>query len=258
MQIISEILSAENNDENIINNLIIICKLLYVSNINNKIKQKIFVDIISKQNLISIDDFWEVYNRENISLLNEMNKEYINGIFYLNKNELFMAYKSLLKSKRYKNAIDIYLKYCFLLINQNKINDINFKEIYTNLKEMNEKAPLLFNDFYLDFSSFVSYKVFKDRIDYKEIMDLLQKFINKYSGKNKIIYLDDISYRFIISELCQLLKEKRDKNNNLIICGELKLNELEEITCEDKNNVLNDVFKDLIEHKNTQFYINEF
>ena len=258
MQIISEILSAENNDENIINKLIIICKLLYVSNINNKIKQKIFVDIISKQNLISIDDFWEVYNRENISLLNEMNKEYINGIFYLNKNELFMAYKSLLKSKRYKNAIDIYLKYCFLLINQNKINDINFKEIYTNLKEMNEKAPLLFNDFYLDFSSFVSYKVFKDRIDYKEIMDLLQKFINKYSGKNKIIYLDDISYRFIISELCQLLKEKRDKNNNLIICGELKLNELEEITCEDKNNVLNDVFKDLIEHKNTQFYINEF
>ena len=258
MQIISEILSAENSDENIINNLIIICKLLYVSNINNKIKQKIFVDIISKQNLISIDDFWEVYNRENISLLNEMNKEYINGIFYLNKNELFMAYKSLLKSKRYKNAIDIYLKYCFLLINQNKINDINFKEIYTNLKEMNEKAPLLFNDFYLDFSSFVSYKVFKDKIDYKEIMDLLQKFINKYSGKNKIIYLDDISYRFIISELCQLLKEKRDKNNNLIICGELKLNELEEITCEDKNNVLNDVFKDLIEHKNTQFYINEF
>ena len=89
-------------------------------------------------------------------------------------------------------------------------------------------------------------------------MDLLQKFINKYSGKNKIIYLDDISYRFIISELCQLLKEKRDKNNNLIICGELKLNELEEITCEDKKNVLNDVFKDLIEHKNTQFYINEF
>ena len=258
MQIISEILSAENSDENIINNLIIICKLLYVSNINNKIKQKIFVDIISKQNLISIDDFWEVYNRENISLLNEMNKEYINGIFYLNKNELFMAYKSLLKGKRYKNAIDIYLKYCFLLINQNKINDINFKEIYTNLKEMNEKAPLLFNDFYLDFSSFVSYKVFKDKIDYKEIMDLLQKFINKYSGKNKIIYLDDISYRFIISELCQLLKEKRDKNNNLIICGELKLNELEEITCEDKNNVLNDVFKDLIEHKNTQFYINEF
>ena len=123
---------------------------------------------------------------------------------------------------------------------------------------MNEKAPLLFNDFYLDFSSFVSYKVFKDKIDYKEIMDLLQKFINKYSGKNKIIYLDDISYRFIISELCQLLKEKRDKNNNLIIYGDLKLNELEEITCEDKNNVLNDVFKDLIEHKNSQFYINEF
>ena len=261
VQIMNEILSdeinEENDEENKINNLIIIIKLLYISNINNKLKQKIFIDIITKQNLISIETFWEIYNREKLSLINDINKEYINGMYYLSKNNLFKAYKSFLNSKKYKNALDTYLKYCLSLIKENN-NDINFKEIYINLKSINEKAPLLFNEFYLDFSQFVSYKVFKDKIDYNEIMTLLNKFIYKYSGKDKIIYLDEISYRYIINELCQILKEKREKNENLIICGNIKLNELEAIFCEDRNNLLNDVFKDLIEHKNVQFLIDEY
>ena len=262
VQIMNEILSDEinneNDEENKINNLIIIIKLLHISNINNKLKQKIFIDIISKQNLISIETFWEIYNREKLSLINDINKEYINGMYYLSKNNLLKAFKSFLDSKKYKNALDTYLKYCLSLIKENNINDLNFKEIYTNLKSINEKAPLLFNEFYLDFSQFVSYKVFKDKIDYKEIMTLLNKFIYKYSGKDKIIYLDEISYRYIINELCQILKKKREKNENLIICGNIKLNELEAIFCEDRNNLLNDVFKDLIEHKNVQFLIDEY
>ena len=257
-EILSDEISNENDEENKINNLIIIIKLLYISNINNKLKQKIFIDIISKQNLISIETFWEIYNKEKVSLINDINKEYINGMYYLSKNNLFKAYKSFLNSKKYKNALDTYLKYCLSLIKEKNNNDINFKEIYINLKSINEKAPLLFNEFYLDFSQFVSYKVFKDKIDYKEIMTLLNKFIYKYSGKDKIIYLDEINYRYIINELCQILKEKREKNENLIICGDIKLNELEAIFCEDRNNLLNDVFKDLIEHKNVQFLIDEY
>ena len=258
IQIISEILSGEidkENEENKINGLIIIIKLLHISNINNKLKQTIFIDIISKQNLISIEAFWSIYNKEKLSLLNDINKEYINGMHYLNKNNLLKAFKSFFESKKYKIALDIYLKYFFSLINN---DDINFKDIYTNLKSLNEKAPYLFNDFYLDFSQFISFKVFKDKIDYNEIMALLNKFIYKYSEKNKIIYLDEISYRYIIKELCELLKEKREKNENLIICGNLKLNELGDITCEERNNLFNDVFKDLIEHKNIQFLIDEY
>ena len=257
MQIISEILSCEindKNDENIINDLIIIIKLLHISNINIKLKQKIFVDIISKQNLISIEAFWSLYNKENLSLLNKINKEYINGMYYLTKNDLLKAFKSFFESKKYKIALDIYLKYFFSLID----NNINFQDVYTNLKSLNEKAPFLFNDFYFDFSQFISFKVFKDKINYNEIMTLLNKFIYKYSGKNKSIYLDEISYRYIVKELCELLKKKREKNENLIICGNLKLNELGDIAYEERNILFNDAFKDLIGHKNIQFLLDEY
>ena len=37
-----------------------------------------------------------------------------------------MAFKSLLKSKKYKNALDTYLKYFFSLIREDKFNQINF------------------------------------------------------------------------------------------------------------------------------------
>ena len=258
MQIISEILSGEindKNDENKINDLIIIIKLLHISHISNKIKQKIFVDIISKQNLISIESFWDMYDKEKLTLLNDINKEYINGIYYLTKNNLLKAFKSFFESKKYKIALDIYIKYFFSLIDN---NDINFQDIYTNLKSLNEKAPFLFNDFYLDFSQFISFKVFKDKIDYNDIMTLLNKFIYKYSEKNKIIYLDEICYRYVIHELCELLKEKREKNENLIICGNLKLNEFDNICCEERNNLFNEAFNDLIKHKNIQFLLDEY
>ena len=255
--IISEILSSNLNDEkkeeNEINNLILISKLLFTSNINNISKQKIFVDIISHQNLNDIDSFWEKYKEIDLPLLNELNKEYINGMYYLNKNDLLMAYKCFIKSDKYKIAIDIYLKYFFSLIREKNIK-INFKEIFNNLKEIYEKAPSLFNDFYLDFYYYIKYIVNKDECDYKKIVDLLRKFIYEYSEKNSIIYLDDEGLRFIINSLCKVLIEKKGKNKNLILCGDLRINELDNFLFEDKANLLNNVFKDAIEHKNQQFY----
>ena len=256
--IISEILSIdlndENKEENEINNLIIIIKLLFTSNINNISKQKIFIDIISHRNLNDIDSFWEKYKKINLPLLNNLNKEYINGMYYLNKNDLLMAYKSFIKSDKYKIAIDIYLKYFFSLIKENNINKIDFKEILDNLKEINRKAPSLFNDFYLDFYSYIQYIVKGDEYDYKKVVDLLKKFIYEYSEKNNIIYLDKEGLRFIINSLCKVLIEKKGKNKNLILCGDLRINELDNILFEDKANLFNNVFKDSIEHKNQQFY----
>ena len=256
-QIISEILSIYGNDdyneEGLIENLIIIIKLLHISSINKKSKEKIFIDLISHQNLNSIDSFWKKYDKENVKLINDLNKEYINGIYYLNKNDLLLAYKGFLNSKKYKYALDVYLKYFFSLIKEKGINEINFQEIFDNLNNIYKKQASLFNDFYRDFYSFISYKVNKDNIDYKDIINLLKKFMYQYSGKDKVIYLDENSHRFIIKVLCDILIEKKFENEKLILCGDLKLNELNNVLIDERNYLFNNALNDLIEHKNNQF-----
>ena len=255
-QIISEILSVDindNNEENKIMNLIMIIKLLYVSNINSELKQKIFIEIISHQNLNSIESFWEKYNKENISLINVLNKEYINGIYYLNNNKLLEAFKCFLAGKKYEYALDIYLKYFFSLIKEKQINQINFEEILDNLKEIYEKSPSLINDFYLDFIRFISYIVKKEETNEEEIIDLLKKFMYEYYGKGKIIYLDEKSHRFIIKALCDILIEKNRENKDLILCGDLRINEMKNVLVDDKCDLMDNILNDLIEHKNNQF-----
>ena len=256
-QIISEILSIYGNDdyneEGLIDNLIIIIKLLHISSINKKSKEKIFIDLISHQNLNSIDSFWKKYDKENVKLINDLNKEYINGIYYLNKNDLLLAYKGFLNSEKYRYALDVYLKYFFSLIKEKGINEINFQEIFDNLNNIYKKQASLFNDFYRDFYSFISYKVNKDNIDYKDIINLLKKFMEQYSGNDKVIYLDENSHRFIIKILCDILIEKKLENEKLILCGDLKLNELNNVLIDERTYLFNNVLNDLIEHKNNQF-----
>ena len=257
IQVITEILNGNikdnNNEDNKIINLIMIIKLLYISDIKSKIKQNIFIEIITHQNLSSIESFWKQYDKENIKLINDTNKEYINGIYYLNNNNLLMAFKSLLKSKKYKNALDTYLKYFFSLINEEKFNQINFIEILDNLKEIHEKSPSLINDFYLDFLRFISYNVNKEETENEKIIDLLKKFMYEYYGKGNIIYLNEKTHRYIIKTLCEILIEKNKNNKNSILCGELRLNDLENLFFEDKYELFNDILKELIEHKNSQF-----
>ena len=260
-QIISEILSVDindNNEENKIMNLIMIIKLLYVSNINSELKQKIFIEIISHQNLTSIESFWEKYNKENISLINVLNKEYINGIYYLNNNKLLEAFKCFLAGKKYEYALDIYLKYFFSLIKEKPFNQINFEEILDNLKEIYEKSPSLINDFYLDFIRFISYIVKKEETNEEEIIDLLKKFMYEYYGKGKIIYLDEKSHRFIIKALCDILIEKNRENKDLILCGDLRINEMKNVLVDDKCDLMDNILNDLIEHKNNQFSMPEY
>ena len=254
--LISEIISNNNNT---IFNLILIMKLLYTANINRKLKQKIFIDIISHQNLDSIQMFWDEYDKEkeSIPLINDEIREFINGIYYMNKCNWYEAYKSFFKSKKYDFCMNSYINYCFYLINETNINEINFKEIYNNLYEILKIEPSLFYDFYDDFYQLISFIVNKDESDYEDIIKLLQKYIKEYDSNNKILNLNEKNHRMFIKLLYKILLLKDEQDNDLILGGDEGILKLNNILFEDKKCLLKDVLKDIIEHKNIEFSILE-
>ena len=254
--LVSEIISNKNNT---IFNLILIMKLLYTANINRKLKQKIFIDIISHQNLDSIQMFWDEYDKEkeSIPLINDEIREFINGIYYMNKCNWYEAYKSFFKSKKYDFCMNSYINYCFYLINETNINEINFKEIYNNLYEILKIEPSLFYDFYDDFYQLISFIVNKDESDYEDIIKLLQKYIKEYDSNNKILNLNEKNHRMIIKLLYKILLLKDEQDNDLILGGDEDILKLNNILFEDKKCLLKDVLKDIIEHKNIEFSIQE-
>ena len=115
-QIIEEILSINSNNKN--SDLILIIKLLHTSRINKKLKQKILIDIICHNNIESIEEFWELYDKENILLITEKTREYINGINYINEHNWNEAYKCFLKSKKYNNCLIVIINYFYELIKE--------------------------------------------------------------------------------------------------------------------------------------------
>ena len=259
--IISEIASNNNinNKNNKIFHLILIMKLLYTSNINKKLKQKLFINIISHQNLESINQFWEEYDKEkeSLSFISDEIREYINGIYYMNKCNWKEAYKSFFKSKKYDFCMNAYMNYCFSLISSTNINEINFKEIYNNLYEILKIEPSLFYDFYDDFYQIICFIVNKDESDYEDIITIFQKYIKEYNANDKIMYLNDKNHRLIILLLYQILLMKDEQDNDLILGGDEDFLKLNNILFEDKRCFLNDVLKDIIEHKNIQFSLPE-
>ena len=80
----------------------------------------------------------------------------------------------------------------------------------------------------------------------------------EYYGKGKIIYLDEKSHRFIIKALCDILIEKNRENKDLILCGDLRINEMKNVLYDDKCDLMDNILNDLIEHKNNQFSMPEY
>jgi hypothetical protein len=263
--IISEILSCNNNknegenEKNKISNIILIIKLLHVTKISNKSKQKIFVDIFTKQNFEKVEKFWEIFenNDENkdISFIDDELKEYINGIYYMNKCDWYQAYKSFLKSKKYDYCMNAYINHFFCLLSEKNIKDIDFEEIINNLDEIKSIDPESLIDFYDDFYQIISFIVNKDKDnwDYDEIINMLNAYIKEYYDKNKIVYLNEKNHRMIIKLLYKVLLNKNEQDNALILSGEESYIKLNNVLFEDKKGLLNDVLKDIIEHKNIQF-----
>ena len=263
--IISEILSSNNdkneseNEKKKISNIILIIKLLYCIKITDKSKQKIFVDIITRQNFGKIEKFWEIFENNdennNISFINNELKGYINGIYYMNKCDWYKAYKYFLKSKNYDYCMNAYINHCFFLLNTKNIKDINFEEIINNLNEIKKIDPEYFVDFYEDFYQIISFIVNKDEDnwDYEDIINMLNAYIKEYYDENKIIYLNEKNHRMIIKLLYQVLLNKNEQDDTLILSGGEHYIKLNNILFEDKKGLLNDVLKDIIEHKNIQF-----
>ena len=255
--IISEILSNNtNNNKNIeIFNIILIIKLLHYSNINKKLKQKIFIDIITHENLESIQTFWDTYdndiNNENINIdfINDEIKYYINGIYYSNKCNWNEAYKCFLKCKKYDYCMNAYINYFFSLINEDNINNINFEEINNNFCK--EEFTIL-NDLYGDLKLIITFIVNEDKSNYEEIIQILAKYIEQYNNNNKI-NINEKNHRLIIKLICHALFLKNKKDEELILGGDNSFFELNNTLFKDKKNLLNDILKDIIEHKNIQY-----
>ena len=255
--IISEILSNNiNNIKNIeIFNIILIIKLLHCSNINKKLKQKIFIGIITHQNLESIQTFWDTYDNDinnendNIDFINDEIKYYINGIYYSNKCNWNEAYKCFLKCKKYDYCMNAYINFFFTLINEDNINNINFEEINNNFCK--EEFTIL-NDLYGDLKLIISFIINEDKSNYEEIIQILTKYIEQYNNNNKI-NINEKNHRLIIKLICHALLLKNKKDEELILGGDNSFFELNNALFKDKQNLLNDILKDIIEHKNIQY-----
>ena len=128
-------------------------------------------------------------------------QEYINGIYYMNKCDWNKAYGCFLKSKNYEYCLNSYMNYCFYLIENKKIKDINFEEIYNNLSDIQTEASHLFTDFYEDFYLVIYFIVYKDTIDYEKVIELLKKYLDEYNDHGKIKNIDEKKHRNIIKLL---------------------------------------------------------
>ena len=261
--IISEILSSNNskneNGKTKIFNTILIIKLLQCLNISKKSKQKILIDIISKQSFEKIEKFWEIFEKdeenENITFISKELKELINGIFYMDKCDWYKAYQCFLKSKNYEYCMNAYINHIFCLLSEKRIEDIDFEEIINNLGEIQKFNSSLFIDFYEDFYQIISFIVNRDndKFGYEEIIEMLNRYIEEYYHENKIFYLSEKNHRIIIKLLYHALLNKNEQNDKLILNGEESFIKLNNISFKDKKGLLTDILKDIIEHKNIQF-----
>ena len=148
------------------------------------------------------------------------------------------------------------MNYCFYLIENKKIKDINFEEIYNNLSDIQTEASHLFTDFYEDFYLVIYFIVNKDTIDYEKVIELLKKYLDEYNDNGKIKNIDEKKHRNIIKLLYNVIiwkDRESEESDDLVLGGDENIIKLNNILFEDKTCLLNDILYDIIDHKNIQF-----
>jgi hypothetical protein len=242
-----------NNKDNIskTENYFEVIKLILLSFLNKKTKNKLIDDIISKIN-ISLDDSLNNIEENNPLLLLLSEKQRYSFLGYIN-NSLCLwkdAYNFFISAKEYKSALDACINYAVEHIKKNNENS-DFKEIFLRLNEIKKNAPSLFVDIYQILFLFISYMSDKKKLSFgiNDITNLLKEF----SSEDKYFCCDliDNDVRGVIIDLLYTLLI--EINNKSIATGNTELISEKYVKMNTELNMMQNSFWDNVKFKNNIF-----
>ena len=247
--------SSDINDVNIDNNLIFenyiyAIKLISLSFLNKKIKNKLIDDLINKLNAFSDSNSLNYIEENNHLLLTEHQKYLLLG--YINNSlcSWKSAYNNFISAKEYKYALDACINYG--MEHMKKFGEsTDFKEIFLRLNEIKKNMPILFVDIYQIIFLFMQYMSENKQNSFgiDDIIYLLEEF----SSKEKYFcqdLIDDNTKGIIIDLLYKLLIKI---NKEKIATGNCELIEKKYVKTNTMMNMMNNTFMDNIKFKNNIF-----
>ena len=259
-QVIEEILIS-NYSQNDLESYIHINKIISLSFLSTKNKERLINDIISKINISPSS--LNLLEEENPLLLNNKQKNTI--LAYINNSlcDWKNAYNYYMSAKEYKFALDSCINFAISDIKQNEENT-DFKEIYLRLEEIKKNSRDLFIDFYQIFYLFIKYMsdIKNNQIAKEKDICIL---IKEFSSNKKYLYndlLDENVRGKIIDYLYQLLMKSssiygniRSEDKNVIV-GNSELIKNNYVIINTRLNMLNSSDRDNITFKNLIFQNN--
>ena len=240
----NSIISSINN----YNDYLLVIKLISLSFLNKKAKNKLISDIISKINIPK--DSLKFFEENNPLELTEELKYTILGYTHNSLSLWKEAYNDFIAAKKYKMALDACCNYAVEHIKKYKLNS-DFKEIFLRFYEIKKNFPSLFIDAYQILFSFV--KIMSDDIynlEEKNIYGIL----NIFNEKEKY-FCNDLIDDDVKGIMIDLLYKKLIEVNkgNKISVGNCELIKENYVKIETELNILSNIFKDNIELKNIIF-----
>ena len=240
-----------NSDHNLIyENYIYAIKLISLSFLNKKIKNKLIDDLINKMNVFSDSNSLNYMEENNDLLLTEHQKYlllgYINNSLCSWKN----AYNNFISAKEYKYALDACINYGMEQIKQFR-ESTDFKEIFLRLNEIKKNMPILFVDIYQIIFLFIQY-MSENKNNSFGIDDVIY-LLEEFSSKEKYLcqdLIDDDTKGIIIDLLYKLLIKI---NKEKIATGNCELIEKKYVKTNTMMNMMNNTFMDNIKFKNNIF-----
>ena len=240
----NSIISSINN----YNDYLLVIKLISLSFLNKKAKNKLISDIISKINIPK--DSLKFFEENNPLELPEELKYTILGYTHNSLSLWKEAYNDFIAAKKYKMALDACCNYAVEHIKKYKLNS-DFKEIFLRFNEIKKNFPSLFIDAYQILFSFV--KIMSDDIYNLEEKNIYE-ILNIFNEKEKY-FCNDLIDDDVKGIMIDLLYKKLIEVNkgNKISVGNCELIKENYVKIETELNILSNIFKDNIELKNIIF-----
>ena len=240
----NSIISSINN----YNDYLLVIKLISLSFLNKKAKNKLISDIISKVNIPK--DSIKFFEENNPLELTEELKYTILGYTHNSLSLWKEAYNNFISAKKYKMALDACCNYAVEHIKKYKLNS-DFKEIFLRFNEIKKNFPSLFINVYQILLSFV--KIMSDDIYNLEEKNIYE-ILNIFNEKEKY-FCNDLIDDDVKGIMIDLLYKKLIEVNkgNKISVGNCELIKENYVKIETELNILSNIFKDNIELKNIIF-----